>query len=219
MKMFQFKKRWIVLLRHAEALKNIDDRHGGAGTALTEFGRSQATEAAFWLAKSKFNFKSAWYSHQPQVIETLKIIKEKLNLRGINHKYLTPLDLGKLAGLSRVEASKLFPKEAMLMEEWRRGNLEVQELHFPGGESPIEFYNRGLKFYEEVVSLQNDNMLIITSRSVMILIISILLGRIPIRGGGYVEIPMKPCDIFSFFHDGNKWKFSKPMSSGQIKEE
>ncbi len=218
MSTFQSDRRWLILLRHAEALKNIEDRHGGAGTALTETGRAQTAEVASWLSASKIDIKTAWYSNQPQVIQTLNIIQNEINIEVFYHEYLDPLDLGKLAGLSREEATRLFPKEAAQMEEWRKGHLEVQELHLHGGESPQLFYERGLKFFKEIVCPKKDSILIVTSRSVMILMISILLGRTPTPGGGYVEIPMCPCEIFSFYHDGKIWRFSNSMSSGHIKE-
>lgn len=212
------ERRWLILLRHAEALKNLEDRHGGTGTALTDKGRTQAAEVAAWLSSSRFNIRNAWYSHQPQVVETLNIINDVLDMRVFTHKFLDPLNLGTLAGLSKDEAMRLFPVEAAQMEEWRKGNLEVQNLHLPNGESPYAFYERGLKFYKEIICTQVDSMLIVTSRSVLILIASILLGRKPITGGGYVEIPMEPCEIFSFFHNGQSWEFSNSMSSGRVFE-
>jgi len=209
----QYKYRYIILLRHGEAEKNLEDRHGGIGTVLTNKGRGQAVAFCQWLASSGIRIDSAWYSEQPQVKETVKIINEAHPIDFSSHMFLKQLSLGKLAGLSRAEAARLYPVEAKQMEDWRQGKLEVQDLKLPGGDDPIEFYNTGIAFYNNVLCKTSGSKLIVTSRSVLILMASILLERRPVSGGGYVEIPMNPCDRFVFKKVGDKWEFVKDLST------
>ncbi len=68
------------------------------------------------------------------------------------------------------------------------------------------FYNRGRAFLKTLQS-HSSNALLVGTRSILICLVSILLGRTIEAGGGYREIPMKCCDFFAFSRSGPEYVF------------
>ncbi len=202
----------IVLLRHAKALKNIEDRHGGSGTSLTKEGECQAIEVVKQLSCHNLRPNKIFSSPVPQAVETAAIIASKLKISVIEHSMLRPLNLGVLAGLSRNEAMAQFQDAANLMEDWRKGNIELHDLILPGAEDYRAFYKRGCDFLNLKIITEEGDSLVVGTRSILICLISILLGRTIESGGGYREIPMGCCDFFTFTKGMDKAVFKKSRS-------
>jgi len=60
-----------------------------------------------------------------------------------------------------------------------------------------DFFQTGQLIIEDLAS-QNRSFLIIGTRSILVLLGNVLLGRTPNIGGGYVEIKWENCGILAF---------------------
>src|ERR1035437_3084575 len=123
------RPRSVLLLRHAEALKNIEDRHGGAGTGLTNNGLQDCVRIAAFLREVTQGTTPCLFGHRvPQVQMTVNSLAGALDLSPIWDERLHGIDLGLLAGLSRDEASQRYPDSARRLDLWREGRLRIDEL-------------------------------------------------------------------------------------------
>jgi broad specificity phosphatase PhoE len=187
----------IVLLRHALAQKNVEDRHGGPGTCLTNTGRDQLPGIHKRLLALGLDPSIVLTSPVPQAAESARILAPLFGVDCRPVQALRPLNLGLLSGLSRDEAAQEHPEAAALMEKWRRGEIELNQLQLPGADDYRAFYERGCRFIKSLADEQGD-VLVVGTRSMLICLVSILLGRHVEPGGGYREIPIDCCDFFTF---------------------
>jgi broad specificity phosphatase PhoE len=175
------KIRKILLIRHAESLKNLRDEHGGEGDSLSEEGIKQCNKISAFLCKEKLKQKNTtlFYSSNPQVVETVDIINKKNHYKHICDNKLNGIDLGVLAGLSRDEALKKFPSPAKRLEKWRQGKLKIDKLNIPKGEDAINFYRRIKSFIEDrIVVCITSNIIIIGTQSTLIMFLNFfILGK------------------------------------------
>ncbi|MGR3302729.1 MAG: histidine phosphatase family protein [Candidatus Scalindua sp.] len=208
----------VILLRHAKAQKNIEDRHGGSGTNLIAEGKSQASTVVKKLIDYGFVPDKIYCSPVPQAVETATIAGSILNREVTEHHLLKPLNIGVLSGLSRHEAMRDFPNAARLMEEWRKGSIELHELVLPEAENYHKFYKRGNDFLKSQIFDNSSNCLVVGTRSILICLISILLNRTLEPGGGYREIPIECCDFFTFVREFDCFEFDSSKSNFKTSE-
>jgi broad specificity phosphatase PhoE len=137
--------RTVLLLRHAEAAKNIEDRHGGGDPQLTDSGRRHCQRIGEWLAEgAHLDVGETHVLSQPvhQVRETVQRSGLASSATVLELADLGGISLGLLAGLSRDEAAETFPEAAARLERWRAGTLKLPELSLPGGEPADTFHER-----------------------------------------------------------------------------
>jgi broad specificity phosphatase PhoE len=203
---------YLIFLRHGESIKNVQDRHGGPGANLIPKAEEEIRNAAKTLIQVGIQPVEVYTSPVPQAIQTAHLLGSFFEVSVSIEPLLKPLDLGVLSGLSHQEAKKLYPYPAALMEMWRRGEIELHQLVLPGAEDYRMFYDRGQRFLTKCED-SKKNMLIVGTRSILICLVSILLGRTIEPGGGYREIPISCCDFFVFKRNSGKYnleiKYSK----------
>lgn len=202
----------LVLLRHATAIKNLEDRHGGEGSTLSSEAINEINIVIEMLVDYDLSPKVVYHSPVPQARETVRLIQERTLSTVIEDQRLKPLHLGVLAGLSRNEAKSKYPGPAKLMEEWREGKIELHELIIPGAEDYKAFYRRGQLFLDSIKKT-DGNILIVGTRSILILLMSILLGRTIEPGGGYREIPVENGWFFTFNQTRDGYLFKPKISN------
>jgi broad specificity phosphatase PhoE len=187
----------IVLLRHAQAEKNVADRHGGEGTRLTALGRAQCALLSEDLTAYFSETTAIFYLEKPQCDETAELLASKSHLSKIALTGFTPFHLGVLDGLSRAEAYQRFPDVAEAMDRWRRGMNEIHSLQIPGATNPSEFYQQGVRLLNHLTS-NRDDCIVVGTRSVLVLLWNVLRGRRPEAGGGYFERPWSNLEWVEF---------------------
>jgi len=192
----------LILIRHGESYKNIEDRHGGVGNNLTNLGRKQIIEFRSKLKDLTLTPIQIFHSNVPQTYESAELLAIDLKCPLIFDERIKPLNIGLLDGLSREEASSQFPQIASLMELWRNGEIEIHELLLPEGEDLESFWNRGCSFMDYIKTFEGLNI-IVGTRSILILLISIALNRSIKKGGGYktIEINNSSFITFDFLND------------------
>jgi len=195
----------LVLLRHGESNKNLKDKHGGPGEPLTEKGKQEIINASKMINEIKA-LKSAiiYYSERQQLIETVNFLCPLINGIAKADNRILPLGLGILDGLSNEEAMRKFPYTAKLMNEWREGKIEICDLIIPKAESLQNFWNRGKNFLSEIIA-EESFPIIVGTRSILTLLISILLKRGIMRGGGYKSITIPPGGMLTFSKKGSNF--------------
>jgi len=165
----------IYLIRHPEAYKNVSDEHGGTGTPLTSIGLKHC-DIIYEKFLSQYKDKqkiSFWGNSVEQVKETVSKLNRDKSFCDFDDK-LTGIYLGGLDGLSREKATKENPEAAKLLELWRKGELTLDKLIIPDGESAIGFYNRIFEKWQSILSHENSVKVIVLTRSVYIMLLNIL---------------------------------------------
>lgn len=188
----------IILIRHAQSLKNLKNIHGGKGESLTELGRKQASDLADRLSKIGVSYDNATIA-APQNIqakETQEIISEKLNLPRYNISDFRPLYLGIVHGLSNELVADKYPQISDLLFKWRNKELEICDLLIPQMENVFEFYNRGIKVLDKLNKGKYN--IFIATNSLYILLLNILFGNTCIKGGGYKHFDIPNCGVTMF---------------------
>lgn len=188
----------IILIRHAQSLKNIKDIHGGDGERLTFVGKEQANHLVDILKGIGVQQNNAVIIHSMniQVKETADILSSKLNIAKHYISDFAPLHLGVVHGLSNEVVAMKYPQEYEALLKWRRREIEICDLAIPEMDNPIDFYNRGLNILSE---LQEEKYnIFIATNSLYILLLNILLGNTCKKGGGYKHFDIPNCGITMF---------------------
>lgn len=191
-------KTKIVLVRHAQSVKNIKDIHGGKGETLTEFGKKQASNLADKLLKMGVNCNNAVITAPTniQTKETERIISEKLGLSEYILSDFRPLYLGIVHGLSNEEVADKYPEIFELLFHWRNKELEICDLLIPQMENIFEFYARGTKVLNQLNKGKYN--IFVTTSSLYILLLNILFGNTYLKGGGYKHFDISNCGVTVF---------------------
>jgi broad specificity phosphatase PhoE len=175
----------IILVRHAESIKNINDKHGGLGLELTQKGVSDVN---IFASDFEYEIDEILIVPRKQCEQTAEIISRLLSLDFNPSKFLSPFYLGVLDGLSKEEAKLQYPCVANRLEQWRSGLLDISELNIPESSCPEDFYeclDTGLK---NIMCISNTVM-IIGTRSVLVGLWNVLHNYRPQHGGNYREVP------------------------------
>ncbi len=130
----------ILVIRHGQSQADLEDRHEGrADFPLTDLGKKQARLAAGWI-KEHYPPEFILASSLKRAFSTAQIISEAVQAPLESEPLLMEWDNGKLAGLLREEAKKLYP----LPEGGRKPHDT-----FADTESLIEFRARAETFWSK----------------------------------------------------------------------
>lgn len=165
----------IILIRHAEAKKNVEGLHGGDGSGLTNYGDVQSNSICRYI-KNNYPLKdSVLLAHNiQQVLETADILKKNLKIPLILNENMRGIDMGALAGLSQKQAATEYPEHAKNLELWRDGKANASVVHFPKGETLGKFKERIESAWQDLL-LRNETLLLLTlTRSALIMIFNII---------------------------------------------
>ena len=212
------EKTVFIFVRHAESKKNIHDITGGSGEQLTDEGRRQATALSLALLDIvKDKEMDIISSNTIQTIQTAELISKVLKKHYLVTDSLKPAGIGVINGLTKKEVQKVYPKLAEQMERWRNRELEAIELEIPEMEAPIDFWNRIIDYIKEI---NNGKIkIIVSTRSIMVLIYNLVCGNLPILGGGYKHMTIGNCDIIAFSSDADfkNIKLIKEITSDNLR--
>lgn len=168
--------RRVFLVRHAQAYKNVEDRHGGAGSQLTPRGLIDIHKLSAFLLQVDLRAPSIFSSARSQVSATASSLAGRLKAPWTVDQRIEPLYLGVLDGLSRTEAEERFYEPACRLEEWRRGTRRIFELDIPSAEPFQSFLQRGEEFLSEKLEEgQSSDIIVVGTRSILILLANLLL--------------------------------------------
>jgi broad specificity phosphatase PhoE len=165
----------VILIRHSEAEKTTRQVHGGTGTPLTGQGREDTEILARYLRDTGLigTQTKIFAGPRPQAIETGQLLAVELNLEFIILDGFRNISMGIFDGLSDTEARARDPQAMRRLELWRAGQLPASEIRMPGGEDLSGFVSRIRRALEDVATL-SDNPIIIVTRSVGIALYNLI---------------------------------------------
>lgn len=151
----------IFLVRHGKDDGNY--RGGWSSMPLTEEGINQVKKLAEFLNTQKdyYNIEKIISSDLERARQTTNIINEKLNVNVEFTERLREMNNGKIAGMLNKDVEKIYPGLYY-------NTLRIDE-RYPGGESPIEFHDRIIKDFKNIVkeNKNHNNIMIVTHSGVI----------------------------------------------------
>jgi len=160
----------LYLVRHGATPLTAEDRFSGAANVyLSEEGRSQVEQLARRLADD--NISAIYCSPLDRTVETANIIAKPHKLTLIPKDGLREISHGHWEGLSRKEVEENFSDE---YTAWESDPFTFAPVE---GESGISVLARALPVIREIVVKHKDmNVLVVSHKATLRLIISSLLG-------------------------------------------
>lgn len=151
----------IYFVRHGKDDGNY--RGGWSDMPIIEEGKEQVEKLANYLDKNRneFMIEKIISSDLKRTKQTTEIINKKLKVPVEFTERLREMNNGEIAGMLNSEVEKKYPGLYY-------NTLKIDE-RYPGGESPIEFYNRIVSDFENIVKENEDknNIMIITHSGVI----------------------------------------------------
>ena len=160
----------LYLVRHGATQLTAEDRFSGSiGVDLSDEGRAQAGRLAARLAEHKI--AAAFCSPLSRTLETARIIAKPHGLTPIPRDGLREISHGRWEGMTRHEVEETFSEE---YTTWDSDPFTVAP---EGGDSGISVLARALPVIREiVVKYEGQNVLVVSHKATLRLIISSLLG-------------------------------------------
>ena len=151
----------IFFIRHGKDDGNY--RGGWSNMPLIDEGKEQVKKLAKFLEETKDEYKieKIISSDLLRTKQTTEIINEKLKVPVEYTEKLREMNNGKIAGMLNADVEKLYPGLYY-------NTLRIDE-KYPGGESPIEFYNRITSDFEKIVNENKEykNIMLVTHSGVI----------------------------------------------------
>jgi len=160
----------LYLVRHGATPLTAEDRFSGAENVhLSEEGRAQVHQLARRLKDDDIN--AIYCSPLDRTMETANIIAEPHHMSLVSNDGLREISHGHWEGLTRKEV------ESQFLDEYNAWESDPFTFAPQGGESGISVLARALPVIREiVVSHQDKNILVVSHKATLRLIISSLLG-------------------------------------------
>jgi broad specificity phosphatase PhoE len=167
--------------RHAEAIKNIEKRHGGGDQRLTSRGERQARGIGHYLLDNMgVELGEVSVVHQPEgrSESTAKHVGEVVAARQITRcDDLVGIDLGVRNGLSEAELAEKFPEVTAGLADWT-ANKGFHVPDVPGGERMDDFANRIRRgMTESIASAARYGDLVMVATTSSLVMVHHLLDR------------------------------------------
>lgn len=189
----------IFLVRHGKDDGNY--RGGWSLVPLTEEGINQVKKLAEFLNTQKdyYNIEKIISSDLERARQTTNIINEKLNVNVEFTERLREMNNGKIAGMLNKDVEKIYPGLYY-------NTLRIDE-RYPGGESPIEFHDRIIKDFKNIVKEnKNHNNIMIVTHSGVINIIYRYINNME-WSNKIKSIKVSNASIYSLILDNNNGYF------------
>jgi broad specificity phosphatase PhoE len=168
--MAEQKTTRIYMVRHGATKLSAEDRFAGAvDVELSEDGKTQAKHLAGRLADDSIT--AIYCSPMTRTIQTATILASPHNLSLIHREGLREINHGHWEGMRRADVEAQFPEEYAAWED--------DPLTFApqGGEAGVNVIARALPVIREIVlEHRGQNVLIVSHKATLRLIISSLLG-------------------------------------------
>jgi len=160
----------VFLVRHGATELSAEDRFAGStDVTLGEVGRQQAEHLSERLASHPI--RAAYCSPLKRTTETAAILARPHGLEPIARDGLREIDHGHWEGLRRDEVEELYPVE---YADWEADPFTFAPT---GGESGVQVAARALPVIRDiVVAHPGENVLVISHKATIRLIIASLLG-------------------------------------------
>ena len=159
----------LILARHGETMWNVEKVfRGRADIGLDEVGIRQAELLGKYLGNWKL--EAICSSPVKRALDTANIVARYQKVSARIAEGLTDFDFGEWQSLSEQQVRRLYPD---LFNEWHNNPDKVR---MPGGESLEDVRRRAVEVVNDIVSRHQGNVLLVSHRVVIKVLICYLLG-------------------------------------------
>ncbi len=162
----------LFIVRHAEAIKNIEKKHGGGTQDLTTSGLKQAEIVAEALCEETANRRSrVYYQEEGRSQYTARIIATAF---GQQNAYIAEdisgIGLGVIADLNEEELALKYPCVSRILDGWKTGAVGLRDYpEIPGREHMEGFAMRIRGGLSKIIHPYTDTIIVGTTSTINML--------------------------------------------------
>ncbi len=200
----------IFIVRHAEALKNIEKIHGGGTQDLTTRGISQLLKSIDDLKPKLLNRNAnIFYQKEGRSKKTAEIIGQKLKAETRIAKQIYGVGLGVIANLNEDELKIQYPEVSQILEAWKNNGAKLDDHpDVPRREHMVDFAVRIRNGLFDILMPDIDTILIGTTSTIN------MLNHLMLMDGEFIH---DKYDFVSFPFSGiNGWRLSSNEAPRKI---
>ncbi len=160
----------IYLLRHGQTEQNLKGfYYGNLDVDITSKGIKQIEYISNKV--KNVTFDKIYVSNMKRALSSASIISRNKDISFIRDKRLNEMNLGVFEGKSYEDIQREYPKE---FQKW---SDDWKYYAPPEGESYVDFYERVKVFFQEILKLEDENVLLVTHGGVIRSILTYVMGE------------------------------------------
>lgn len=188
------------LARHGKDDETL--RGGWSQCPLTSEGKTQAEDLAGFIQSSDLEIRHIYSSDLLRAMQTAQPVAEKLHLPIIPMPEFREVNNGELAGMKNELAAERYPGLYWNTIGW--------DQRYPGGESPMQFYERidaAWEAFQNEILERNESVLLVTHGGVINVILSIVNGQE--YSNKTTPRKIRNAELFALEYQSGEWKERK----------
>ena len=198
----------LILARHGETAWNVEKIfRGRADVDLDEVGIKQAELLGKYL--SDWKLEAIYSSPLKRALDTANIIARYQKVSVCIAEGLIDFDFGEWQSLSEQEVKRLYPA---VLDEWHNNPHKAK---MPGGESLEDVTGRAVEVVYDVLSRHQGNVLLVSHRVVIKVLICYLLG---LDNSHFWNINQDVCGITIFKYADGRFVLTKHNDTSHLRE-
>jgi alpha-ribazole phosphatase/probable phosphoglycerate mutase len=137
----------LYLIRHGQVVGHDEYRYNGSSDVdITDTGAMQMERLAEYLSQEPFTINAMYSSDLQRAVKGARIIGKRLGIDPVMVHAIRELNLGRWEGLTREEASRLYPEESSYSFK------DLTHRSFKGGESLLDLRQRVIPAINGIIS-------------------------------------------------------------------
>lgn len=185
----------MTLIRHGESKKNICDVIGGKGEQLTARGKLASRRIGKMVAAKVRHSEhiAIYFAPTNQTAETSHLLSREIKRRHslVRSQLLKPIHLGPLSGITSAEAWLRFPTQMEQLKNWNDGLIDISKINLEGMQDINEFFETGNLLIKEWKTKRITHVIVVGTRSSLVLLHNIFNKRHPGPEGSYMNIKFR----------------------------
>lgn len=198
----------LILARHGETEWNVEKVfRGRADVNLNEVGIKQADLLGKHLCN--WELEAIYSSPVKRALDTANIVARYMEVAVCIAEGLTDFDFGEWQSLSEQEVKRLYPA---ILNDWQSSPHKVR---MPGGENLDDVTKRTAEVVDEVLSRHHGNVLLVSHRVVLKVLICSLLG---LDNSHFWNISQDVCGLTIFDYVDGRFVLVKHNDTSHLRE-
>lgn len=198
----------LILARHGETEWNVEKVfRGRADVNLNEVGIKQADLLGKHLCN--WELEAIYSSPVKRALDTANIVARYMEVAVCIAEGLTDFDFGEWQSLSEQEVKRLYPA---ILNDWQSSPHKVR---MPGGENLDDVTKRTAEVVDEVLSRHHGNVLLVSHRVVLKVLICSLLG---LDNSHFWNISQDVCGLTIFDYVDGRFVLTKHNDTSHLRE-
>ena len=198
----------LILARHGETEWNVGKVfRGRADVNLNEVGIKQAELLGKHLCH--LGLEAIYSSPVKRALDTANIVARCMEVAVCISEGLTDFDFGEWQSLSEQEVKRLYPD---ILNEWQSSPHKVR---MPGGENLDDVTKRTAEVVDEVLSRHHGNVLLVSHRVVLKVLICSLLG---LDNSHFWNISQDVCGLTIFDYVDGRFVLTRHNDTSHLRE-